>query len=236
MSWPTRLVSRVHDWLTRRKMERVFGRRVDAFSYGSDPYERARQDAVATAAAERPVRHVLELGCGEGFLTERLASCCSRVTAVDISPTALARARGRLARHGGQAAAGDRVAFVEANIRSWAPPSAGFDLIVASDVLNYLGERYQGLPLVQEPEFLLWLERLAGWLAPDGRLLLAHGYVGPAERQGRVAYRTRLERLGLVLEREWEAGAGLHPSGAACLLSLLRKSDEPRRGGLQAAR
>lgn len=217
MSWPTRLVSRVHDWLTRRKMERVFGRRVDAFSYGSSPYERARQEAVAAAAAERPARRVLELGCGEGFLTERLASLGGHVTAVDISPTALARARQRLA------AAGDRVAFVEANIRSWVPPSAGFDLIVASDVLNYLGERHQGLPLVQEPEFLLWLERLAGWLAPGGRLLLAHGYVGPEERQGRVAYRTRLERLGLILEREWEAGAGLHPSGAVCLLSLLRR-------------
>lgn len=206
----------MHDWLTRRKMERVFARRVDAFSYGTSSYERARQDAVA-AVAERPVHHALELGCGEGYLTERIASCCDRLTAVDISPTALARARIRLA------AAGDRVAFVEANIRSWVPPVAGFDLIVASDVLNYLGERHQGLPLVQEPEFLLWLTRLTGWLAPGGRLLLAHGYVGPEERRGRVAYRTRLERLGLVLEREWEAGAGLHPSGAVCLLSLLRK-------------
>ena len=230
MSWLTRLVSRVHDRLTRRKMERVFARRTDAFGYAQSTYELTRQEAVAQAAAERPVANALEIGCGEGYLTERLAAFCDRLTAVDISPTGLARARARLT--------GGRVTFIEANVRTWIPPSSGFDLIVISDVLSYLGSRGDGLPLVQEPEFRLWLERVAGWLAPGGRLLLAHGFISPEEREVRAGYRARFEPLGLRLEREWEAGAGLDRAPAICLLSLLRKSEPERRpaaGGPGAA-
>ncbi len=219
MSRLTQFVAWWHDRHTRRKMERVFARRADAFGYAQSTYELARQEAVAQAAAERPVRHALEIGCGEGFLTERLAAFCGSMTAVDVSPTAVARARARLA------AAGARVILVEANIRTWIPPSAGFDLIVISDVLSYLGSRGDGLPLVQEPEFRSWLERVAGWLAPGGRLLLAHGFISPEEREVRAGYRARFEPLGLRLEREWEAGAGLDRAPAICLLSVLRKPD-----------
>jgi SAM-dependent methyltransferase len=53
-------------------------------------------DAVAEAAAPRPGRRVLEVGCGTGSVTERLVARGARVTALDQAPAMLEQARRRL--------------------------------------------------------------------------------------------------------------------------------------------
>lgn len=208
----------VHDALSRRRLERLFRGTTDPWVYEKSEYERTRLDALAGMVADRRYGAALEIGCAEGLFTERMAAFCDRITAVEFAPTARARAEARL-RHLSEG----RVTVHPENIRAWAPPAGmRFDLIVASDVLYYL-ETNGGHRLFDEPGFGPLLERVAGWLAPSGRMLVSHAFIGGEERRVRVTYRERLERAGLRLERETEVGRGLDKDGTVCLMSLLRR-------------
>lgn len=195
-------------WKTRRKMERVFGRKADPFGYESSPYEAARLKAMDEAAGPGPFRAVLEAGCAEGHFTERLAARAARVTAVDLSPKALERARARLS--------GKAVDFVEADLRDFAPAGA-FDLVVFGDVLYYLDKPGA------RGAFEEFFPRAAAWLAPGGRLLLAHGFAGPEELAHRRGFRERFEKAGLRLVSETILDGGPSAGGVSCLLSRLSR-------------
>lgn len=190
---------------TRRKMNRQFGKREDPFSYATTPYESERLSAMDKALGTGPLGTVLEVGCAEGHFTQKLAGRAGRVVALDISAVALERAKKRAP-----------AAFIEADLLTWDPGMfAPFDAIVLGDVLYYLDR-----PGVAE-EFSALFARVASWLKPGGRLLLAHGYAGNAEFVHRRHFRERFEAAGLKLESESspEASRG----GVRCLLSVLRK-------------
>ena len=225
-----------HRFWTRRKLERVFSRGIDAFGFEVEPYERRRleamesmlRNALAGGTASSPeggrpapdgemrsgagrYRHVLELGCAEGAFTKRLCELAERVSAVDLSPLALERASGALSRREG-------VRFFEADLLSWEPAEGvRFDAVVAGDVLYYLDK-----PLVREA-FEEFFGRLSGWVEPGGLILLAHGYLGDAERSAREGYRDRLVRLGMRLAAESTVEGGGPEGKSCCLLSLLEK-------------
>ena len=127
---------------------------------------------------------VLDLGTGSGALAVTLALeiPAARVTAVDLSPTALAVARANAA------ALGAQVSFVESD---WfaAVGAARFDFIVSNppyivDDDPHLAEgdvRFEPRSaLAAGPAGLDDLARIAaaapGFLAPDGWLLMEHGY------------------------------------------------------------
>lgn len=191
---------------TRRKMNRQFGRREDPFSYATTPYETARLAAMAAALGEGPLGSTLEVGCAEGHFTEALARRASRVLALDISAVALSRARRRA----------PGAVFVEADLLSWEPGAeAPFDAIVLGDVLYYLDRA--GVAA----EFAALFPRIASWLKPGGRLLLAHGFAGDAELAHRRSFRERFEAAGLRLVSESTLGA--ERGGVRCLLSALEK-------------
>ncbi len=192
-----------HRRKTRRKMDRVFSRGEDPFRYRGSPYELERLGAMERAVSDRRWARALEVGCAEGDFTERLARHAAAVTAVDISSVALERARRRL----------PGVAFVEADLRDWSSPEA-YDLIVLGDVLYYLDK-----PMVREA-FEDVFPRVAGRLAPAGRLVLAHGFAGPQERAHRQGFRERFERLGLRLVSEGAVGKD---GPVSCLLSVLER-------------
>lgn len=190
---------------SRRKMDRVFSRGEDPFGYGRLPYESARLAAMEEALSSRRWSHALEIGCAEGHFTERLAERAERVTALDISEAALARARRRLA--------GRPVDLRNCDARDWDPPaSERYDLVVLGDVLYYLDK-----PLVRAAFERVFIA-VRGWLAPRGRLLLAHGFAGPEELEHRRSFRRRFEALGLKLASE-RVIEGEGP--VACLLSVL---------------
>ncbi len=194
----------------RRKMERVFSRGKDPYGYRSSPYELERLSAMDALLGPGGFERVLEVGCAEGEFTQRLVRRARRVTALDISPTALERARRRLA--------GGPVEFHQADLRVWRPaPPARFDLAVLGEVLYYLDKAWA------RRAFDECFRGVAGWLEPGGRLLLAHGFINPAQRALRQSYRERFERLGLVLEEELEVVDPVDPGGVRCLVSRLRK-------------
>jgi 2-polyprenyl-6-hydroxyphenyl methylase/3-demethylubiquinone-9 3-methyltransferase len=100
-------------------------------------------------------RRILEVGCGEGAVTEILAETFAdaAILAIDITPRAGRLYRGRR----------ERVEFREATVQSIAGEQAGaFDLIVLSDVMHHIPDELRG-------EVLAAIGRA---LAPGGRFIL----------------------------------------------------------------
>lgn len=191
---------------TRRKMNRQFGKREDPFGYSASSYESARLAAMEAAIGSRRWEGALEAGCAEGHFTERLVRHAQPVLALDISAVALARARRRA----------PPAEFAEADLLSWTPGERRFQLIVLGDVLYYLDRR--GVCA----EFDELFPRVASWLQPGGRLLLAHGFAGPIELAHRRSFRERFERAGLTLVSEAPV-EGAERGGVRCLLSVLER-------------
>ena len=69
----------------------------DPWRFESSTYERDKYDATLAALGDERARNALEVGCSIGVLTRRLASRCDHLLAVDVSATALDRARQRCA-------------------------------------------------------------------------------------------------------------------------------------------
>ncbi len=96
----------------------------------------------------------LDAGCGAGAEAIWLASRGWQVTAVDISSVALARAA-ELATTSGAA---ERVQWAEADLSVWRP-GRRFDLVTT----------HYAHPAMPQ---LAFYERIAGWVAPGGTLLI----------------------------------------------------------------
>jgi demethylmenaquinone methyltransferase/2-methoxy-6-polyprenyl-1,4-benzoquinol methylase len=85
-----------------------------ASEYGYDGTDMAGLDEIRAAVdAFCPTGDVLELACGTGIWTERLARSATSITAVDAAPEMLARAATR----GGA----ESVRFIEADLFEWRP-------------------------------------------------------------------------------------------------------------------
>ncbi len=127
--------------------------------YSSDamPGPRPPNPQLVAEAAPLPPGTALDAGCGEGGNAIWLAEQGWRVTAVDVSATALHRARGHAESHGRDVV--DRVEWMEADLTAWEPPRERFDLVTA----HYVH------PSGPKAELL---RRLAGAVAPGGTLLV----------------------------------------------------------------
>ncbi|MEV7807619.1 FAD-dependent oxidoreductase [Microbispora sp. NPDC088329] len=109
-------------------------------------------------AAELPPGRALDVGSGEGADAVWLAARGWRVTATDISATALERAAAHAADAGADVA--DRVEWLKADLRDHALPEGAYDLVSA---------QYMHLPA--EARRALYA-RLAAAVAPGGTLLI----------------------------------------------------------------
>ncbi|WP_310964333.1 class I SAM-dependent methyltransferase [Nocardioides terrisoli] len=155
---------------------------------------RPNQALVASVEGMSPGR-ALDLGCGEGADSLWLAARGWQVTGVDVSATAIARARGAAA---GQELIG-AVEWVVADLADWVPEQGRFDLVSACFLHSNIGFSRTAV-----------LRRGADAVAPGGHLLLvghaapppwaaglhehAHELLGPAEE---------LAELGLP-DDDWE--------------------------------
>jgi SAM-dependent methyltransferase len=111
-------------------------KRGDPWDLESSEYERERYAHLLRMLRGRHYARILEIGCGAGFLTRLLAPHADRIVALDISQTAIDRAR---ALGAGPAVVDFRVA----NIMDYKPHADGpWDLIVFSETICYLGWLY----------------------------------------------------------------------------------------------
>jgi release factor glutamine methyltransferase len=87
-------------------------------------------DHVKKRPASQTIIEIADVGTGSGVLGVCAAKYVpkSHVTAIDISPAALAVARRNAERHG----VADRISFVEGNVLSTEPPEPRFDYIVSN--------------------------------------------------------------------------------------------------------
>ena len=107
---------------------------------------------------------VLDLGCGEGGDAVWLAEQGWRVTAVDISPTAVSRGAGAADARG----VGDSIEWVSHDLTTW-DTDQRFDLVTASFFHSEV-----------ELQRIEILRRAADWIRPGGHLLLVtHVFESP---------------------------------------------------------
>ena len=110
--------------------ERIYAGHEDPWGYGTTAYERGKYAATLAALPRTHFRCGLEIGCSIGVMTRQLAPRCDALLAVDVSHTALARAREACREL-------TNVTFARLQVPAqW--PAGRFDLVVLSEVLYYL--------------------------------------------------------------------------------------------------
>jgi glycosyltransferase involved in cell wall biosynthesis/SAM-dependent methyltransferase len=116
----------------RNMLEATFRGSPDPWGYRSELGAKRLEREIAMIDQARGgsvFERAIEIGCAEGDFTRLLASRCRTLLAVDISPTALDRARANCT--------ADNVTFAQWDLRS-DPLSGDFDLIVVVSVLEYM--------------------------------------------------------------------------------------------------
>ncbi len=141
----------------RSHWERVYGTKpADAVSwYQAEPAVSLELIGAARLPAGAAV---VDVGAGASVLVDRLVALAYRVTALDVSPEALALLRARLG------AAEGVVTFVEGDVCTAALPASAYALWHDRAVLHFLREPSQQRAYVRQ------LERC---LAPSGHALIA---------------------------------------------------------------
>jgi len=109
--------------------EAKYREKSDPWGFSSEAYELLRYEAIIRAIAHRRYRRAFEPGCSIGVLTERLATHCDEVYAIDFSLSASAQARARCA----------HLPHVEVCCASFPEggPATDFDLLVLSEIGYY---------------------------------------------------------------------------------------------------
>lgn len=128
----------------------------DPWGFETSPYEQAKYDFTIAALGDRRYARGLEIGCANGVLSRRLAGRAEALLAVDVSETALARAKRRCADLA--AVRVKRMAFPRD------APDETFDLVVCSEVAYYWSDADLAAAGA-------WLRR---GLVPGGDLLMVH--------------------------------------------------------------
>ena len=114
----------------RQTFERLYCDNPDPWNFATSRYEQDKRAATLAALPEKIFDHVLEVGCGPGFLTCDLADRAVTLLALDISTEAIRLAQRRTAKL-------DHVDCRQARLpEEW--PDGHFDLIVLSEVLYFL--------------------------------------------------------------------------------------------------
>jgi SAM-dependent methyltransferase len=128
----------------------------DPWEFATSDYEQGRYSAILKSISGRTFKRAFEPGCSIGVLTEQLAGMCSDMIALEISRTAVEKARLRCShlrnvdvRHGA----------LPADL-----PEGTFDLIVFSEIGYY----FESLKLAA------LIDNLVARLIPGGLLLAAH--------------------------------------------------------------
>ena len=140
--------------------------RTGRYDRGPEWNARWREDVAEVEAAlerwleaRRPAS-ALELACGTGLFTRRLAPRVGRLTAIDASPEVIAINRARVA--------ASNVEYVEADLFAWQPRTR-YDVVFFSFWLSH----------VPDDRFAAFWQLVATALAPDGAAYLIDSAFDP---------------------------------------------------------
>lgn len=154
--------------------EPVFSQRMLANHLSQDHDWASRRQGIIEQQVEwiasqlSPGAHILDLGCGPGFYTQRLAERGFHCTGVDFSPASVNWARQQAQN------AGLNIDYVQQDIRAYWPDKS-FDFIMIT-----FGE----LNVFSAADAQALISRCALWLQPGGRLLAEVHTFDEVKRQG----------------------------------------------------
>ncbi len=151
----------------------------DPWNYSTSDYEKKKYEETLEAITDRRFGRILEVGCAEGVFTDMLSIHGDEVIAVDVSQTALERAKCRNCDN-------LHVKFHCSNIEKDCLEGK-FDLILCSEVLCYM----------DTPERVAYVrDKLIDSLEPDGCFLLVHMRLLKEDESGHPTPVTGLPRIG----------------------------------------
>ena len=146
------------DWFFRR----------GEYDHGADWNRRWRVevgDLRQVLDSAQPSGRVLELACGTGLWTERLAPCAAELTCVDASPEVIALNRARVG--------ADNIEYVCADLFEW-EPAQRYDFVFFGFWLSHVPAGW----------FIPFWNMVARALAPGGRVFFVDSRNHPAAREG----------------------------------------------------
>lgn len=120
--------------LTEKYFEDVYAAKEDPWDFETSEYEAKKYLETLRALPRASYENAFEIGCSIGVLTEKLATRCKRLLAIDISDKALEKARRRCENL-------PHVRFQKMNVSEEFPSETEFDLILVSEVAYYLSAR-----------------------------------------------------------------------------------------------
>ena len=171
------------DTIALTHFEDLYAARPDPWHLASSDYERAKYAATLAALPRDRYPRALEIGCAIGVLTQALGDRCDDLLAIEPVGRALAEARHRNA-------GSPWIRFASLFVpEEW--PDGAFDLVVLSEVIDYLGEA----------DVVALARKVTASLLANGDVILVH-WVG---KKGGVATDIRIRRPK-------SAGKGSSPS------------------------
>ena len=154
----------------------------DPWSVADNPYERHKADMLLEVVARRRHTNAIDIGCGPGILTQRLAAYCDHILGIDFSPKAISLARERCKDD-------KHISFAVGDIRNF-NHSGKYDLLICAEILYYLNPQ----------DLDKTLKKIAELAAPDGWLIV----LGFADNDPSLPpLKRRFKLLEHIENREW---------------------------------
>ena len=172
------------DTIALTHFEDLYAARPDPWRLASSDYERAKYAATLAALPRHRYARALEIGCAIGVLTQALGDRCDDLLAIEPVDNALAEARRRNA-------ASPWIRFASLFVPGqW--PDGAFDLVVLSEVIDYLGEA----------DVVALAEKVSASLLPGADVILVH-WVGkkrgePSEDEASDRFIAAAENLTIL--------------------------------------
>jgi len=212
----TKISLLLHYWNRKRLFERKY-RKAAPYVTRDSSFEQEKYSRQLDLVKDRRYLNAIEVGCGEGVFLEKLAPFCDFALGVDLSEEAIHRARKYCEKF-------PQVQFKVENLTAIKSDQV-FDLVVATDVLYYMGQEHDWAHMQTV------MDNLCRVVTPGGRLLLTNCHTGMSHNKDWLSlqvmrrYREECVRQGFVLtvEKEYEGFNGSHQ--VPYLISLMEKSE-----------
>jgi len=201
---------------SRQFFERIW-RQGDFWKLESSEFEQEKYRRLVELLGRRSYARVLEIGCGAGAFTELLAGHAERVVAIDVSSTAIGRARRERAHVANvEFRTADAMEFELDGTPSW-------DLIVLGETIYYLGWLHSFFDVA-------WLAvRIFDATSPGGCFLMANTMCSSGDYLLRPwvirTYHDLFRHVGYSVEREETLTGVKEGVQLETLVSLYRRSD-----------
>lgn len=142
--------------LTPEYFDKVYAANDDPWNFTSSEYEAEKYAATLESLPRGNYKNAFEIGCSIGVLSEKLASKCEKLLAVDVSEKALRQAKKRC----------ENLPNVRLEIMRIPNefPNEIFDLILISEVGYYLAPE----------DWLSAMEKVFAHLTANGQVALVH--------------------------------------------------------------